>query len=80
MGSMLKNLSAKEVLVIFSGFGFTVHSQKGSYVKLRRTGISGNETLIIPNHTPISKGTLKDIFNQGSLYISKDILFPHFFS
>lgn len=80
MGSQLKNLSAKEVIAIFRIFGFEIHSQKGSHIKIRRVGVSGKQTLIIPNHTSIPKGTLKGIFNQGSLYIAKDELFLHFFS
>ncbi|KKW22534.1 MAG: hypothetical protein A2W52_00245 [Candidatus Taylorbacteria bacterium RIFCSPHIGHO2_02_49_25] len=80
MGSMLKNLKAKEVVKIFHSFGFEPLGQKGSHIKLRRISISGKQTLLIPNHDPISKGTLKEIFKQATAYIGKDELFPHFFN
>ncbi|WP_419183599.1 type II toxin-antitoxin system HicA family toxin [Scytonema hofmannii] len=35
---------------ILSKFGFEVHSQKGSHVKLRRSGVEQKETLTVPNH------------------------------
>ena len=80
MGLMLKNLKAKEVIKIFYSFGFESIEQRGSHVKLRRISISGKQTLLIPNHDPISKGTLKEIFKQAIVYIGKDELFPHFFN
>ena len=49
----IKRLSGAEVIAIFSQFGFTVHSQKGSHVKLRRVSLDGNETLTIPSHRVI---------------------------
>lgn len=77
---MLKNLKAKDVLVILHSFGFEPVEQKGSHIKLRRVSLSGKQTLLIPNHNPIAKGTLKEIFNQAVVYIGKDDLFPHFFN
>ena len=46
----LKRLSGAEVIDILANFGFQVHSQKGSHVKLRRMKIAGKETLTVPNH------------------------------
>ncbi len=46
----LKRLSGAEVVDILSKFGFEVHSQKGSHVKLRRSGVEQKETLTVPNH------------------------------
>ena len=77
---MLRNLKAKEVIKIFYSFGFESTEQRGSHIKLRRISISGKQTLLIPNHDPISKGTLKEIFKQAIAYIGKDELFPHFFN
>ncbi len=48
MGAGLKDLSSKEVVSIFESFGFTVYSQKGSHIKLRRQTAFGKETLVIP--------------------------------
>ena len=80
MGSKLKTLSGKDVVSILSSFGFSVFSQKGSHIKLKRVVIGNSEVLIVPNHNPISKGTLKGIFNQASEYIPKQDLYSHFYT
>jgi hypothetical protein len=38
------------------------------------------ETLIIPDHKELDKGTLKAIIRQASKYIPVDSLYPHFYS
>lgn len=76
----LKRLSGAEVVGILSQFGFKVHSQKGSHIKLRRVGVSGNETLTIPNHRELDTGTSKAIFRQASQYIDEAELYPYFYS
>ncbi|PSB19644.1 type II toxin-antitoxin system HicA family toxin [Phormidesmis priestleyi ULC007] len=75
-----KRLSGAEVIEILSQFGFTVYSQKGSHVKLRRVGMNGNETLTIPNHRELDTGTCKAIFRQASQYIAEAELHPYFYS
>ena len=77
----LKILSGKDVLRILSQFGFQIHSQRGSHIKLRRTGAIGTQqTLTIVNHDELDKGTLRAIFRQGCRYISESDLMPHFYS
>ena len=45
----LRRLSGAELVRIFRGFGYVIHSQRGSHIKLRRTRADGTaETLIIP--------------------------------
>ena len=80
MGAGLKTLSSKEVVSIFETFGFVVHDQKGSHIKLRRQGAIGKETLLVPERKQIAKGTLREIFKQASSYISQAELRPHFFN
>ena len=64
----LKVLSGKDVVAILAGFGFfTVGGTK--HFKVRRTTPGGDETLIVPNHDPIAKGTLHAIFSQASRYV-----------
>ena len=77
----LKTLSGEEVKNILSQFGFSVISQRGSHVKLRRI-INNDEkqTLTIPLHEDLDKGTLKAIYRQASKYIPQDKLRPHFYS
>lgn len=75
----LKVLSGAEVIKMFLSFGFEISNQKGSHIKLCRNTIYGNQTLTIPNHIEIDKGTLKAILNQASRYISGDELYSHFY-
>lgn len=76
----LKVLSGEDVIKILESFNFVIISQKGSHVKLRRTISKINQTLTIPNHKELDKGTLRAIFNQASKYISESELMPHFYN
>lgn len=77
----LKTLSGKEVVGIFLSFGFTVASQRGSHIKLQRTSDDNRrQTLTIPGHPELDKGTLRAIYRQGLRYISEEDLFPCFYS
>lgn len=76
----LRRMAGQEVIALFESFGFQIHSQCGSHVKLRRTGPKGErETLTIPNHTELDSGTLRAIIRQSTRYISLDILQRHFY-
>ena len=75
----LKVLSGTDVVSILEGFGFTVIGGT-KHMKLRRSGPNGNETLVIPAHSPIAKGTLRVIFSQASRYVPQEQLRPHFYN
>jgi len=49
-----KVLSGANVIDILTGFGFAVIGGK-KHVKLRRGGPDGDQTLIVPNHSPSQK-------------------------
>ena len=66
----LKALSGKEVIGVLEELGFSVVNQKGSHVKLKRVVDGGiSQTLTIPNHSDLDKGTLKAIYNQAVRYV-----------
>lgn len=76
----LKDFSGKEVLSFFESNSFSIVSQHGSHIKLRRV-IGGNkQTLIIPNHSSIRKGTIREIFNQAVRYIPEETLRAFFYT
>ncbi len=76
----LKLLSGKEVIKIFAKFGFEVISQRGSHAKLRRMlKDETKQTLTIPIHDELDKGTLKAIFRQALRYIQEEELRPYFY-
>jgi predicted RNA binding protein YcfA (HicA-like mRNA interferase family) len=77
----LRRLSGQDVISILAEFGFNVHSQRGSHVKLRRFGPAGEkQTLTIPVHRELDIGTLRAIIRQAARYISEDELRSHFYS
>lgn len=81
MPPKLKSLSGQEVLVALGHFGFVFHTQRGSHIKLKRINPDDNkQTLTIPNHKEIDRGTLRAIFRQASRYIPETDLFPYFYS
>lgn len=76
-----KVISGPRVVKIFIGFGFTVASQRGSHVKLRR--VLKDETtqiLTIPLHKELDKGILKTIYRQALRYISESDLRRNFYT
>ena len=76
----LRVLSGKEIVKILSKFGFEVVSQRGSHVKLRRILPNGaKQTLTVPLHDELDKGTLKAIFRQATRYIPEDKLRNYFY-
>lgn len=76
----LRVLSGKEVVKILSNFGFKVVSQRGSHLKLRRVLSDGTkQSLTVPLHKELDKGTLKAIIRQSSKYIPEEELKPYFY-
>ncbi len=63
MGSKFPVLTPKEVIRILEKFGFKFISQKGSHTKYS----DGANTVIIPNHDELAKGTLKSILNMANI-------------
>lgn len=76
----LRRLSGREVIAILARFAFRRTSQRGSHVKLVRSGPAGErEVLTIPDHAELDRGTPRAIFRQATRYISADDLHPHFY-
>ena len=75
-----KRLSGDEIIGILTAFGFSVYSQRGSHVKLRRLTEKGEkQTLTLPRHKELDAGTIRAIFHQASRYIPEDQLRPCLF-
>ena len=81
MPGRFRRLSGQDVVGILAEFGFEVVSQRGSHVKLRRLSSAGQkQTLHIPLHTELRRGTLSAIFQQASAYLPEADLRPYFYS
>ena len=76
----LKVLSGEEIVKILKSFGFEIVAQKGSHIKMRREKSGLKQTLTIPNHKEIDRGTLKAIYNQSVRYISEIELRSYFYT
>ena len=77
----LKNLSGEEIIAALEKCGFSVQKRKGSHVKLRRvTTKGGKQTLTVPSHKELDKGTIKAIYNQASHYVSQEVLDNYFYA
>ncbi len=77
----LRVLSGDQVIRIFRDFGFSLVSQKGSHAKLKRLSPNGEtQTLIVPLHHELDRGTLRAIFNQACRYIPSEKLSPRFYA
>jgi predicted RNA binding protein YcfA (HicA-like mRNA interferase family) len=73
-------MSGRDAIAALEAFGFQIFSQKGSHVKLRRTGSSGEkQTLTVPDHRELDSGTLRAIIRQATRYIAEEQLRPHFY-
>ena len=74
-------LSGQDIVRIFESFGFSIADQRGSHIKLRRTTEDGaRETLTVPDHKELDRGTVVGIFRQAIRYISETELRSHFYS
>lgn len=77
----LKILSGNEIVAALEKCGFSVHKKKGSHVKMRRiSSRKEKQTLTIPAHKELDKGTVKAIYNQASRYIPQETLDKYFYS
>jgi predicted RNA binding protein YcfA (HicA-like mRNA interferase family) len=76
----LKVLSGGQALDVLKRFGFTKHSQRGSHVKLRRDTPGGRQTLTVPLHKELDRGTLLALFRQACRYIAESEFAPFFFT
>jgi predicted RNA binding protein YcfA (HicA-like mRNA interferase family) len=77
----LRRLSGTEIVTVLAQFRFSVHSQRGSHVKLRRQLADGTvQTLTVPAHPELDTGTCRAILRQASRFIPEEQLRPYFYS
>jgi predicted RNA binding protein YcfA (HicA-like mRNA interferase family) len=69
-----RTLAGAEVLRILESFGFTRVSQRGSHVKMQRTTGGGRQSLTVPLHRELDRGTLHAIYRQALRFLPEDEL------
>ncbi len=66
--SRLKKISGKECLkILCNKLGFSIARQKGSHVILKKETPEGRVGTVVPMHTELKIGTLKNILKLGKI-------------
>ncbi len=64
---MPKLYSARQVLQSLKSAGFAIVSQQGSHIKLRGIRNGRLQTVIVPDHKEIARGTFNSILRQADM-------------
>jgi predicted RNA binding protein YcfA (HicA-like mRNA interferase family) len=76
----LRCLSARQILRILRGFGFSVVSVRGSHAKLKREMEGApSQILTVPLHRELAPGTVQAIYRQALRFLPEADLRPFFF-
>jgi len=77
----LRALGGADVVKAFRNFGFEVVATRGSHAQFRRVGPDGlRQTMTVPIHKELARGTLLAIYRQALRYIPDSDLRPWFFT
>ena len=76
----LKRLSARQIVRILHGFGFSLASVRGSHAKLKRE-VEGRppQVLTVPLHRELAPGTIQAIYRQALRFVPEADLRAHFY-
>jgi predicted RNA binding protein YcfA (HicA-like mRNA interferase family) len=59
-------------------FGFERVSQRGSHVKVQRATPAGRQSLTVPLHNELDRGTLHAVYRQALRFVAEAELRVHF--
>lgn len=65
--SKLPRVSGKETVTALMRVGFSPVRQRGSHVILVRQTIQGKQTVVVPLHDELDRGTLHEILRQAGV-------------
>lgn len=65
---ILSNISGKETVSIFQGFGYVIDHQTGSHMILYH---ATRPTLSIPNHRELAPGLLRGLIRRSGLTVDE---------
>lgn len=81
MAQRLRALGGHDVVEALRHFGFEVVATRGSHAKLRRVGPGGlRQTMTVPIHKDLARGTLLAIYRQALRYIPESEIRLWFFT
>ncbi len=64
----MKVLSGQEIVRFFERHGFVIVSQKGSHIRMKRKTVLGDQSVMVPNHQTLKKGTQKSLVTLAIRY------------
>ncbi len=79
MSPNLRVLSGKDIIKFLEHEGFSLTSQSGSHIKMKRITNFGKQIIVVPNHTEIRKGTQKSIIDACLRYIPEETIMDFFY-
>ena len=66
---MSNTFSGKDIIKALRRLGFIVDHQRGSHIFLHN--LDKNQTILVPNHRELKKGTLHNILKKAQLTIEE---------
>jgi predicted RNA binding protein YcfA (HicA-like mRNA interferase family) len=72
MSEKLPAVSGKELIRFLKSLGYEIARQRGSHIRLVKITTAGQHKITIPDHDPVAKGNLSDIFAKISLWCQID--------
>ena len=78
--SKLRVLSGKDIIKFLQKEGLEIEYCKRNHCKLFKLIGGEKESITIPLHKEIAKGTLRAIYNQASRFVSQGELKKYFYS
>lgn len=76
----LKHLSGREVVNFCEKNNFTDKRQKGSHINLSRRVYGTKQSVTVPDHKEIDRGTLHNIFKKLLSYLPEKDLLEFFYT
>ena len=67
MTARLPVLSSTKIIKALSKQGFRVVRQRGSHIKLKKTGPNKNLIVTVPDHKEVSPGVILNILKQAEM-------------
>ncbi len=72
MSRIPRDIGGQELVKLLDKFGYVVIRQTGSHIRLQSVIKGKAHVITIPDHNPVKIGTLNNILNDISAYLSID--------
>ncbi len=73
----LPSISAREALRAFEKAGYRRVRQSGSHVVMQKTVGHSTNTLVVPNHPELAKGTLRAVIRKSGMTVEEFVALLH---